>query len=54
MLDRTRTHNIAAEVRDWAAGRVVWVGREFKVSWVDAEESRRIRDEVFELGDPEH
>lgn len=45
---------VAAEVRDWAAGRFVWIGRDFRVSWVDAEESRRIRDEVFSLGPPEH
>lgn len=46
--------DVAAQVHDWAAGRFVWIGHDFKVSWVDAEESRRIRDEVFELGDPEH
>jgi hypothetical protein len=44
----------AAEVRDWAAGRFVWIGRDFRVSWVDAEESRRIRDEVLSLGPPEN
>jgi hypothetical protein len=49
-----RHADVAAELREWAAGRFVWIGRDFKVSWVDAEESRRIRDEVFELGNPEH
>jgi len=50
----SRRADVAEEVRDWAAGRFIWNARNFKVSWVDAEESRHIRDEVFELGDPQH
>lgn len=48
-----RPENVAAAVDDWEADRFVCVGREFQVSWVDADESRRIRDEVFQLGEPE-
>lgn len=49
-----RRADVAAEVRDWESGSFVWLGRRFQVSWVGAEESRRIRDEVFQLGAPEH
>jgi hypothetical protein len=30
--------------------RFAWIGRDFKASWVDTDESRRIRHEVFHLG----
>lgn len=43
---------VAGEVRSWAAGRFPWRGVEYAVSWADADESRRVRDEVFELGAP--
>lgn len=48
-----RRADVAAEVRDWESGRFAWLGRELKVTWVDDEESRRVRDQVFELGPPE-
>lgn len=49
-----RRADVAAEVRHWESGSFVWLGRKFKVSWVNDEESRRVRDEVFGLGEPEH
>lgn len=42
---------VAREVRSWSEGRFTWRGVEYAVSWADADESRRVRDEVFQLGE---
>ena len=44
---------VPGEVRSWSDGRFTWRGLEYSVSWADADESRRVRDEVFQLGEPD-
>lgn len=45
--------HVAREVADWSAGRFLWRGVEYSVAWAAAEESRRVRDEVLHLGEPD-
>jgi hypothetical protein len=40
--------------RLYGVGRFAWMGGDFKVSWADTDESRRIRHKVFDLGNPDH
>lgn len=54
MLDDSvdQPEDVAGEVRSWSEGRFTWRGVEYAVSWAGADESRRVRDEVFQLGEP--
>jgi hypothetical protein len=45
--------DVASEVAKWSAGRFTWRGVEYSVSWATTDESRRVRDEVLQLGEPE-
>lgn len=45
--------DVARELANWSTDRFRWRGVEYFVSWVTADESRRVRDDVFQLGEPE-
>lgn len=44
--------DVANEAASWSAGRFTWRGVEYSVSWATKDESCRVRDEIFELGEP--
>ena len=41
--------NVEREGANWSTGRSMWRGDEYSVSWAARDESRRVRDDVFQL-----
>ncbi len=48
----TEAADLADEVLEWGEGRLSAGEDTYHVEWLDDDESRRVRDEVFGLGDP--